>query len=110
MASLSDILTATGLRAYLEQRRKTAMASHDELHEAAALLQRGIENMPGRWWAGGVDQKMLARRITRPLRYAADVEEAKAKALASVWAIYSSTIGAPQPAERTARTAFDPSR
>lgn len=103
---LSMILTETGLRTFLEQHRKQAMALYDVEHEAAVILRVGIERMHGRALLGGLDQKRLARRITKPLYYAADLNEARAKALSTVWAVYQATISAPT----SDRKAFDPSK
>lgn len=110
MADSSGILTGSGLRAYIEDHRKDAMARYDELHEVAAILRKGIETMPGSRYLGGLDQKALARRIVKPMLYAADLNEAQAKSLSALWAIYSATLGAPQSADKASRTAFDPAK
>jgi hypothetical protein len=103
---LSMILTESGLRAFLENHRREAMKAYDIEHEAAAILRVGIERMHGAKLLGGLDQKRLARRITKPLFYAADLNEARAKALSTVWAVYQATVAAP----KTDRKAFDPTK
>lgn len=107
---IGAILSATGLQAYLEASRRELMTDYDSLHEAAVRIRKGIEKSgAGRWWAAGLDLKWAARKITRPMEHAADLQQEAAKALLVSWEIYLGTLGAPQNGKVGAGT-FDPTK
>src|SRR5690349_9397177 len=109
-SDLGGILTGTGLRKYLEACRKDDMAAYDALHEAAATLKAGILRAGGgRKLAMGVDVRIAARRITKPILHAAELHLAAAKAHGTAWSVYMQTLGAPMPDKVSAKT-FDPTK
>jgi hypothetical protein len=104
----SGILTGTGLHAWIEACRRFEMAQHDAYHMAASILQKGIERYAkGRKGLMGMDVKLAARKITKPIRHVGDLHGEAAKALATAWMMYTKTIGTP---DKTPAGSFDPSK
>ena len=92
---ISGVLTATGLHTYINGVRAHLMRGYDGMHEASAVLRRGIERSGGgQWWAMGVDLRWAARKITRPIDHAADLQMEAAKALCTSWELYVGQFGA----------------
>jgi hypothetical protein len=90
----AGILTGSGLIRYLEGCRKHEMEAYDSLHAAAGEIAVGIRRAGGRWWAAGVDVRLLARRLTRPIRHAADLHLEAAKALGTCAMILNGSLPA----------------
>lgn len=107
---LSGILTGTGFIAYLDKCRKDAVDAYDALCEAAEVVYRGVIRAGGgAVWAMGIDTRVVARRMRRAMRHAADLHLEAAKAEATAAAIYHATLGAPVTARVDAQT-FNPAR
>lgn len=107
---LSDILTGSGLRKYLEACRKDDMEAYDALMEAAAQLRTAIVRAGGgNKMLFGADVRVIARKITRPIRHAAELHLQAAKANGTAWAVYMQTLGAPAPGGPKGRV-FDPTK
>lgn len=105
---ISGILTATGLHAYIEGCRRFEMLQHDAYHMAASVLEQGIRRYAkGRKGMLGIDVKLAAQKVTKPIRHAGDMHGQAAKALTVAWQNYLKTIGVP---EKTAAGAFDPTK
>lgn len=105
---MSGVLTGTGFLAYLEAQRRHEMEQYDALHEAAVRVRRGIiRYAKGRQGMMGIDVRIAARKITRPMHHAADMHLQAAKALSMTAQTYLGTLGVPA---KAAPRSFDPTR
>jgi hypothetical protein len=108
---MGDILTGTGFLAYLEKVRKNEMEAYDALMEAAHLLRVAIRrSSPGRAWAFGVDNRVIARKITRPIVYMADCHLEAAKAAGVSAAIFRGSLAGPTSGSMAGGKSFDPNK
>jgi hypothetical protein len=89
---MNKLMTGSGLLAYLEAVRRNELEAYDALMEAAQIVRVGIRRSGGRGWALGLDVRLLARRITRPIEHAADLHMEAAKALATSALIFRQTL------------------
>jgi hypothetical protein len=106
----ADIYTGKGWLAYLERCRKHDMEAYDALHSAAAEIQASIRRAGGRaWWTMGVDARVLARRMTRPVRHAADLHLESAKSYKTAARIFKESLS-PSSAKQAGHKQFDPTK
>jgi hypothetical protein len=107
--NVGAILTGSGFHAYIEACRAFEMVQHDALHAAASILEHGIRKYAkGRKGMLGVDVKLAASKIVRPIRHAANMHAQAAKALSTSWLNYQKTLGVPD--RKTPAGAFDPTK
>jgi hypothetical protein len=105
----AGVLTGSGFIKYLEGCRRHEMEAYDAIHAAAGEVAAGIRRAGGRKWAVGIDTRLLARRLTRPMRHAADLHLEAAKALNVAAMIFNASL-APQTGSRGKQKVFDASK
>lgn len=104
---MGDIFTGTGLIAYLDNNRKHLVTGYDALQEMAAQLRAAIRNS-GNTRLPGMNQRVVARQITRPVQYAADLHLEAAKGLSTAGSRFRQYFLANETGGRGSGRTFDP--
>lgn len=95
MATLDDlhgVYSTTELRTMCEHGRLLFNTAADRLSIVAAELNILLRHLPGNPVLLGLDSRAVARRITRHLVRASELETAAARAMKDTWFAYESLV------------------